>query len=60
MADGNERRIQKWALKTVCNEQRKVGADRRISQDKESHIMLKKIGNVRIKIRWGGGGGAFM
>ena len=50
MADGNERIMEKWALKNVCNEQRKVAADQRISQDKEPYIMCNKKGNVRINV----------
>jgi hypothetical protein len=50
MADGNERRREKLALKNVWNEQTNVGTDRRISQDTEPYIMYNKSGNVCIYV----------
>jgi hypothetical protein len=54
MADGNERRAENWALKNMCNEQTKVGADRIISQDKEPYILFNKTGDVCINVTFRG------
>jgi len=50
VADGNERRMEKRALKNVCNEQTTVGADRKISKDKEPYITCNTSDNVRTHV----------